>query len=152
MIKLYKDNEGDFYILNDDWSGIRISDGYWDNYGSRIPLKEITRITIDNKIGHFFEPLYGNRQEDRVKLEILIPKNTSLKDNTHIIPYFIYVTRHGYRLISNEKVLSYYKRSIDTHRLEHELGAEQFKKYINKYYKPVDTIKLKKSHENNFKT
>jgi len=56
MIKLYTDNEGDFYILNDDWSGIRISDGYWDNYGSRIPLKEITRITIDNKIGHFFEP------------------------------------------------------------------------------------------------
>ena len=49
---------------------------------------------------------------------------------------------------SNEKVLSYYKRSIDTHRLE----PEQFKKYINKYYKPVDTIKLKKTHENNFKT
>ena len=94
MIKIFKNNKGEIFLLNSDFSGIRLSDGYWrfchdQNKGK---WKEIKNLIINNS--NFYNK--GNQENDK---KILVPK---IKFN---IPHFILLLPLGSRLITNKKFI-----------------------------------------------
>lgn len=161
MIKIYKDNKGEIYILNGEGneynkhprellSGFRLSDAYWRNYHYR-NLEEVKSIIIDNTKNKSIKSSWGKS----IDIEILVPK---FKSN---IPHFIIKSLNGKRIVTKKSVyvnilsaLKSEKINQDGHalklneedKLEENAPWEITEVFIKKNYKKINTIKLRSSN------
>lgn len=137
MIKIYKDNKGEVYILNYDQKskslGIRLSDNYWRNYRYS-DLEEVKSIIIDNTKGKSVK-IWGGSSE----IKIFVPK---FKSN---IPHFIIDSFNGKRVVTKKSVYANITSAFEYEKLV-DGDSWNIIDFIRENYKKVNTIKLRSSN------
>lgn len=136
MIKIYKDNKGEVYILNSRKIGFRLSDVYWSSYGN-FKLTELKSLIIDNSKQKVITTEWGKR----IEIKILYPK---FKFN---IPHFIIKSKNGLRVITKEKTYPSFIKALgqDLYKISDLKGSKSSSEFIKDNYKNINSIKIKSS-------